>query len=456
MAEVIVENNAGTGTGRPTKRCKVVSYGTPHVFSGGENKETVIFQIFNFEALLEERDKYITTEKVVACGHLWYLKIYPRGGTDSDADTEHVSIFFCYAGTNDQTNPVIAKANVATKTITERFPVKVFSNDSVATRGYGFYDFSTRDNIIENDCDDAGMLKITVEIEVAVEKRNTWYPRLTPSDIFRTKLYGSTESSDVTFLVGQSQKEFVGHKCIILLRAKTLHELIITAAAAAADDEGNDDDTELELPDMDASIFEMLLEFWYTDKVPTISTTPINDDEEKKVTAILVACDRLGCTDLKLYMESILVDKFLNASTNTIRLLLLADSHSCALLKEAALNMYVAGPKTVKGSNPEDWNRLKESSDLLEELLDYATSEKKTYVPIVDSTENTTTTTTTTTTTSTAEENIDEYDVTSLRERLEQFDLDVDGSREMLVNRWEEYLLRTSITATTNNNSSKD
>ena len=89
-----------------------------------------------------------------------------------------------------------------------------------------------------------------------------------PSDIIRTKLYGSTESSDVTFLVGQFQKEYVGHKCMILFRAKTLHELIIMAAAAAAAD--TKDETELELPDMDESIFEVLLQCFYTDKVPTL------------------------------------------------------------------------------------------------------------------------------------------------------------------------------------------
>ena len=57
----------------------------------------------------------------------------------------------------------------------------------------------------------------------------------------------------MTFLVGQFQKEYVGHKCIILFRAKTLHELIITAADTK-------DETELELPDMDESIFEVLLD----------------------------------------------------------------------------------------------------------------------------------------------------------------------------------------------------
>ena len=34
----------------------------------------------------------------------------------------------------------------------------------------------------------------------------------------------------------------------------------------------------------------------------------------------------------------------------------------------------------------------------------------------------------------------DEYDVRSLRERLEAYELDLDGSREMLLQRWKEYL----------------
>ena len=117
MAEVLVDDNVGTGTSRPIKRCKVVSYGTPQVISG---KETVIFQVFNSKTLLEERGKYIKTEKVVACGHPWYLKIYPRGRSDSNADTEYVSVYLCYAGTNGQSNPVLAKANIKTKNIDTR------------------------------------------------------------------------------------------------------------------------------------------------------------------------------------------------------------------------------------------------------------------------------------------------------------------------------------------------
>ena len=37
-------------------------------------------------------------------------------------------------------------------------------------------------------------------------------------------------------------------------------------------------------------------------------------------------------------------------------------------------------------------------------------------------------------------DDVDDFDVTSLRERLQKVDLDVDGSREMLVDRWKNYL----------------
>ena len=100
----------------------------------------MIFQVFNFKTLLEERGKYIKTEKVVACGHPWYLKIYPRGRSDSNADTEYVSVYLCYAGTNGQSNPVLAKANIKTKNIdtNKHFPVTEFSKKTTATtkRGY--------------------------------------------------------------------------------------------------------------------------------------------------------------------------------------------------------------------------------------------------------------------------------------------------------------------------------
>ena len=91
------------------------------------------------------------------------------------------------------------------------------------------------------------------------------------------------------------------------------------------------------------------------------------------------------------------------------------------------MNMYIADSKTVKESE-NDWNNLQESNKLLVELLDYSTSDRKVYSSVVlngDGTMN----------------DADGFDVSSLRERLEKYDLDVDGSQEILLKRWKDHLL---------------
>ena len=76
------------------------------------------------------------------------------------------------------------------------------------------------------------------------------------------------------------------------------------------------------------------------------------------------------------------------------------------------------------------WNQLQESSKLLAELLLFATtttSGRKKYSSVTGDGDGTI-------------DEADEYDVTSLRERLEKYDLDLDGSREILVQRWQQFL----------------
>ena len=77
----------------------------------------------------------------------------------------------------------------------------------------------------------------------------------------------------------------------------------------------------------------------------------------------------------------------------------------------------------------DDWTKLKESSKLLSELLVYTNNPVGHihYSPVVKDGNGTV-------------EDADNLDVTSLRERLEKANIDVDGSREMLVERWKEHL----------------
>ena len=75
-------------------------------------------------------------------------------------------------------------------------------------------------------------------------------------------------------------------------------------------------------------------------------------------------------------------------------------------------------------------------------MLAYATSDRKIYAPVVvPNTNNNNNQGNTTTNTETKEEDADNYDVTSLRERLTWKKLDCDGSREILLRRWKEYVL---------------
>ncbi|OEU14908.1 hypothetical protein FRACYDRAFT_241465 [Fragilariopsis cylindrus CCMP1102] len=396
MAESSASSSSSSQGGRPMKRMKVAgstSYGNlPKEFLG--NKEIMQFQIHDFANLQEKRGEEIQTGAIKAHGHLWELMIYPRGYKKSDTDA-----------------------------------------DKDWTRGWS--NFSKREKIIKNDCNDAGTLTITVELEVATEKKSVWFPQLNYCDnIIGTQLYDSTKTSDVLFIVGNGGKEFVGHKCILSLRARSLYDLILTEEqSSSADDEGsrnNNDERvaiQINLPDVDEFVFESLLKFIYTDEVPTLERDKDDDDNninEEKVKSILLTADRFGCTDLKLYMESILIENFLVPST-VAGLLLLADSHSCALLKEATMNMYACNSKDVMESSQDDWTKLKESNDLLVELLVYATSSRKKYFSVDDG--------------NGTIEDVDNFDVTSLRERLQEVGENVDGTRDYLVELWKSYYI---------------
>eukprot|EP00536_Pseudo-nitzschia_multiseries_P005755 jgi/Psemu1/65245/estExt_Genemark1.C_1120060 len=111
---------------------------------------------------------------------------------------------------------------------------------------------------------------------------------------------------------------------------------------------------------------------------------------------ILVTANKFNCTDLKLHAESILVEKFLTAET-AAALLILADSHDCALLKEASMDFCVSEPSTVKQT--EAWSNVQRTLrvDISDEYHSWV--------------------------------------VSSLRSALQENDLEVDGSRKVLIQR---------------------
>ena len=192
----------------------------------------------------------------------------------------------------------------------------------------------------------------------------------------------------------------MAHKCVLSLQCRELYEI----SNQGDNTSGNGNPTPIPIDSVRGEVFKSLLDYVYTVKEPDM------EDEETMV-ELLVAADLFGCVDLKLLVEFFLVDKFMSAE-RAAALFLLGDSLSCALLKEAASDVIVENPDIAKKAR-EDWSKIEESNRLLEEL------QTKNHSVPDDS----------------ASTVVDEMTVIALRLELEEEDLELDGSREVLVER---------------------
>mmetsp|Transcript_15700 Transcript_15700/g.36146 ORF Transcript_15700/g.36146 Transcript_15700/m.36146 type:complete len:90 (-) Transcript_15700:3107-3376(-) len=77
------------------------------------------------------------------------------------------------------------------------------------------------------------------------------------------------------------------------------------------------------IPGIRGEIFRSILKFVYTVKISEIDEGDIGRE-------ILVGADRFDCTQLKLFADSAIVDKFLVVA-DAAECLIFADSFSCAL-----------------------------------------------------------------------------------------------------------------------------
>ena len=421
----------------------------------GRNKEIMFFHFRDFMNIPAKTiaTGAVETMSIKACGHPWTLQCI-------SSHSVYVVFRLKYDGDNSDTDPVLAKAKYikrkihATNEVDEEIPEYKYSKKKPSGGlAITFLRANFRTQVRLDDI--TGMVTIPIEIEVATEKKKAvWYPQLpvsSPCGMIGSKLYDSVETSDVTFVVGALKEKYSAHKCILSVVAQGVYAFIVTEEEEGRDNESS---TEIILEDVDGIPFEVLLKFLYTGTLDTNLMDGLYDSDTIK--SILVVAEKFDVPELKLYMESIVLDTYLAPST-AVELFLFSDSHCCALLKESAMNMFVDNSQSVMDStSKEEWHKLQESSKLLTELLVYATSDRKqyssasnviitgnTYTPLLVS----------------EEDNNDdddgdindpnELDVQSLRERLEKFDLDVDGSRTMLVERWKNYLQTNTQSTTT-------
>jgi len=354
----------------------------------------VEFTVYDFEDRKEKRGEPIESPIVNAHGYEWGIWVYPRGEITSSTDFEQIS---CFLHIQTQCD-VTVEYNVRCKELSwKSTPIGY----SLTQNKWGYLDLVMRESVLKNYLEEDGSFVIKFDIQVSAKNEHFWYPKELQRQDILVELYhdASSTTSDVVFSVGKTI--YQAHTNILALRGKKLYEI--------ANECDNTNDMPIPILSMREEIFKNILEFIYTVKMPEV-------ENEGKATELLVAADRYEVVDLKLYIESIVVDKFLTAG-NAASLLILADSHSCALLKEAATNLFVTDPKTVK-ENAEAWSKITESRRLLEELLDTLMCSNE---PVEEAHNFTS--------------KIDQMDVTTLRKDLEEANLELDGSREVLLDR---------------------
>ena len=128
---------------------------------------------------------------------------------------------------------------------------------------------------------------------------------------------------------------------------------------------------------------------------------------------VLLAANQFRVIPLKVYMESLITDKLLDTE-NDAELLCSVDGHACPLLKEACMQLYRDNPDEVQEASTTEWKKVEESTDLLKEIIQFMTRKRR------------------------RPKHFEDYEnlaISTLREKLESSNLDLDGKRSMLVKR---------------------
>jgi speckle-type POZ protein len=367
--------------------------------------ETLRFQIHGFGKLTEKkRGQQIKLPSLPAHGYDWKICVYPHGDLSSGFEEEEfVSVYLHIddLGVDSTVDTQFTlKVGPETYTMAHKFSKTCLS--------YGAPNLIERETVLDKDNKFLilnGTLVIEVELQAYVEVPPIWYPMpiLDSSKLFLADLLESASCSDVTFRVGE--QNFRLHRNVLASRSTTLFQMIDHPDQIIA---LGDDDV------VDADTFRSIVRHIYTGDWP-VSTSIVDANVAK---TMLIAADRFGCTNLKHYYESMIVEKFLH-ETNAADMLLLGDSHSCALLKEAALKICLEQAAAVMDTD--GWQRVKESNTLLEVLFSASACHRQHSSNPADDDDTTT--------------EGQMMSVAELRNQLLKRGRDVDGSREMLVKR---------------------
>ena len=384
---------------------------------GLENVETFEVRFDGFEGLptTKSNSNFVDSPEFTCFGHRWMLRVYPGGIRDS-ADARVAAFLRHMSDASIEVKVTFTVKSTATRTATYADLGKYNfqpPRPGYTLKAWGAPNFAWRSTLI-------GALKegtLVVEVQMRQPESAAHSPSqpFVPENPLCKNIinkFMNEESSDVIFEVGGEQASndardkraktsttFYAHRFILQQCTSALGELCKSVGDSAT----------ISIMDVKPAIFRHLLYYVYGGKV---------SDEDLKANAkeIIDAADKYGIIGLKLEAEASFVTSTTISMDSVMDNLLYADSKNCALLKEAAMDCIVDNKsEAIKRFSFNDV-----PSYLMKDLLTAVARGEKEGDASSDPNDFST------------------LRVSTLRKKLHEKGLDIDGSRETMIELLEE------------------
>ena len=390
-----------------------VSVGCPREPScEDEDWKSFMFHFHDFTNLSTTRDDFILSPEFTCNGHQWILVVYPGGNSDA-ADGE-VSIYLEHLSGGKVTASfdikLVDKNGKTSETYTSydehTFP-GTFTNDEDC---WGWADFIPRSDILDkskNLLDSNGKLSVIVSMWEEVEEPATVFVPKNPFVKMMQGMLNDEATADVCFevnAVGENEADDGNKRARTTTSFYAHHNILQVCAPMLATICGSNDTGGVitaSVSDIKPDIFSHLLSYVYGRVIPK---------EELKTHAkdIIDAADKYSIVNLKLEAEAAYVKFTIISLDNAMDNLLYADSRNLALLKEAVMKFLTDNHhEAVAHINFADC-----PGHVVKDLLVVFSRHFK------------------------ADANVDKLNtlsVSALRKKLDKLGLEVDGSREAMI-----------------------
>ncbi|WMV31280.1 hypothetical protein MTR67_024665 [Solanum verrucosum] len=321
--------------------------------------------------------KYISSDIFTVGGYDWAIYFYPDGKNIEDSSM-YVSVFIALAseGTDvralfeltmlDQSGKVKHKVHSHFDRALESGPYTLKYRGSM----WGYKRFFRRASLETSDYlkDDCLSMHCTVGVvRTRVEGPKNYSVTIPPSDMGQSLKYllDAELGCDIVFRVGE--EAFKGHKLILAARSPVFRAQFFGLL-------GNPKTDELEIEDIEPSVFKAMLQYIYSDELPDlieITGSTSTCTSTIVMQHLLAAADRFGLDRLKELCEAKLCEE-VNVDT-VATTLSLAEQHRCPQLKAICLKFAATNLGVVM--QKDGFKHLEESCPLLlSELLETVAS----------------------------------------------------------------------------------